>query len=90
MDLVDPPGTQATTVKNTIAEDNDASADSMENLTAAESTPESDPSPSELLETMAVESLIPELLTAEAIPASTDKKLAAERNVVFSILREAS
>ena len=78
MDLVDPPGTQATTVKNTIVEDNDASADSMENLTAAESTPESDPSPSELLETMAVESLIPELLTAEAIPASTDKKLAAE------------
>ncbi|MDB4633850.1 squalene--hopene cyclase [Rubripirellula sp.] len=71
-DLLDPPRTQTTAVENAIAEDTDTSADAIQKSAAAESAPNSDTNPSPPLETLAIESLIPELLMTEAIPASTD------------------
>ena len=76
-DLLDPPNTQATPVENAIAQDNTPPEDVMEQPATAEPAPESDTTPSAPLETLAIESLIPELLTTEVIPTSTDKSPAA-------------
>ncbi len=76
-DLLDPPSTQATPVENAIAQDNTPPEDVMEQPATAEPAPESDTTPSAPLETLAIESLIPELLTTEVIPTSTDKSPAA-------------
>ena len=76
-DLLDPPSTQATPVENAIAQDNTPPEDVMEQPATAEPAPDSDTTPSAPLETLAIESLIPELLTTEVIPTSTDKSPAA-------------
>ncbi len=76
-DLLGPPSTPTPPVENTIAEDNDASADAVEAPATVDTTPESDPPRSAPLETMAIESFIPEPLATEADSASTDKNIAA-------------
>ncbi|MGI9469018.1 MAG: squalene--hopene cyclase [Rubripirellula sp.] len=71
-DPLDPPQTQTIPAENTIAEDSDTSADAMQPSATAESAPNSKTNSTPPLGTLAIESLIPELLTTESIPASTD------------------
>ena len=76
-DLLDPPNAQTPAVENTITQDSDTSPDAMEHHATMDAAPDLDTKPPGPLDTLAIESLIPELLTTEAISTSTDTGSAA-------------
>ena len=71
-DLLEPPSTETPPAETVAVQSSDAAANTTQNSTASESSANSVTNPPPQLETLAIASLIPELLKTEAITVSTD------------------